>query len=137
MVRFDWEKILSVTQGDIGYIITIFQALSFGDTPDSLKDPLQRFSGLDFYGHSFLVNPMDLIFSVETGEHSPKEAAEYIAVASLRSIHDLRERDVVYLPLRLFPQNPDILKDNRLIKLDSDKILFKYEFDRLGIRRNK
>lgn len=132
MVRFDWSRILDLTQGRLADIIAIFQHITFEDVPTSRNDPMKRYVGANVHGNSFLVNPWYLLANVECGEDSLQDAVEYIAVASLRSLHDLFEFKQVYLPVHRFPEDLNLISGNRLMRIDNNRILFKYEFEPLG-----
>lgn len=129
MVYFDWHKIINATRGDIDSILAIITRLAYGVAPAGSWDPLSRYMSQNFSGSSFLVNPYYLITEVSLGNEDPIHAAEYIAVASYRSIQDLLIYKLVGLPIRNVPFNISILKNNRLLKVEDDLILFKYEFD--------
>ena len=132
MMFFSWEKIVRASSGDAGDILTIMQHLAFGDVPSKRGDPLQRFYQKDFSGMSFLINPWYLVTEVEMGNADIVQAAEYISVASLRSIQDLLLFRRVYLPTDYLPFDVGLLTNNHLLRVTEDKVLFKYEFSPVG-----
>jgi len=80
MIKYNWEKINSETNGDSTSILTIVHLLTYKRVPASRKDKTYKYFGKSFVGDSFLVNPRQLL--VERRNYSNKEAAEYIAIAS-------------------------------------------------------
>ena len=125
MIKYNWEKILDITEGDAGSIIQIVHLLTYPRIPYNFKDPIYKYSGQSFEGLSYLVNPKELLRKKSL--YSKREIAEYIGVASYRNIHDYRETGETNLPLINLPMLADIFDENRLLHFKDGMVHFKYE----------
>ena len=84
MILFNWEKILRVSNGNVGDIISILRIITYKLPPKNFKDKTFKFYQHNYGGKSFLLNPETLL---TTGRSfSDKEVAEYVGVASFRSL---------------------------------------------------
>ena len=45
MIKYNWEKILEITEGDAGSIIQIVHLLTYPRTPFNYRDPIYKYSG--------------------------------------------------------------------------------------------
>jgi len=89
MVRYNWKKILKVTEGSIVDILLIVHTLTYNLTPKNYRDPLYKYWNKDWSGNSFLITP-EAIFE-KRPQFSDREWAEYIAVASYRNLNSYYE----------------------------------------------
>ena len=102
MILFNWEKILRVSKGNVGDIISILRIITYKLPLRTLRIRLFKFYQHNYGGKSFLLNPETLL---TTGRSfSDKEVAEYVGVASFRSYPDFVQRkdstlDLLYLPI--------------------------------------
>lgn len=128
MVHFDWKKIIRATAGDCSKILAVFQILSYGYSPINRFDPQVGLQAGDYRGYSFLLNPRMPILDVERGVVSLEEFAIYVAVAALRNPLDYYRLGTVSLPRRELIYTEQSIAYNRLLRIDEQDVLFKYEF---------
>ena len=125
MIFYNWEKILSSSNGKVIDIIAILRIITYKITPKNYHDRTFKFYQQNFGGFSFLVNPEDLLTKGRT--HSDKEVAEYAGVASYRNYHEYKKSGDTTLDLLYLPVSEDIINNNRLLELRGDKIHFLFE----------
>jgi hypothetical protein len=125
MIKYNWEKINSETNGDSTSILTIVHLLTYRRIPASRKDKTYKYFGKSFVGDSFLVNPRQLL--AERNKYSNKEAAEYIAVASYRNYFNYQQTGQTTLELIHLPVTTTIENRNRLLRIDNGLVHFLFE----------
>jgi len=125
MIKYNWEKINSETNGDSTSILTIVHLLTYKRIPASRKDKTYKYFGKSFVGDSFLVNPRQLL--AERNKYSNKEAAEYIAVASYRNYFKYQQTGETTLELIHLPVTTTIVNRNRLLRIDNGLVHFLFE----------
>ena len=132
MLFFGWRKILRKAGVSSKRIFLAFKAHASKRLPKNKYDPIFPYYGLDFSGESFMLNPYELVSN--SFRWKPKELAEYIGLASLRSysqyqITGERTLDLFHSPVDHHNIN------NRLLLVRDGKIHFYYEEE--PKRRNK
>tara|TARA_R110002073_G_scaffold75896_2_gene184978 strand:+ start:162 stop:560 length:399 start_codon:yes stop_codon:yes gene_type:complete len=125
MIKYNWEKINSETNGDSTSILTIVHLLTYRRIPASRKDKTYKYFGKSFVGDSFLVNPRQLL--AERKRYSNKEAAEYIAVASYRNYFNYQQTGQTTLELIHLPVTTTIVNRNRLLRIENGLVHFLFE----------
>ena len=125
MIKYNWEKILEITEGDAGSIILIVHMLAYPRVPYNFRDPTYKYYGQSFEGLSYLLNPKKLLKHRKS--YSNREIAEYVGVASYRNIHDYNETGETTLPLINLPMLAEIFENNRLLHFKDGMVHFKYE----------
>ena len=125
MIKYNWEKILEITEGDAGSIILIVHMLTYPRVPYNFRDPTYKYYGQSFEGLSYLLNPKDLL--KHRLSYSSREIAEYVGVASYRNIHDYNETGETTLPLINLPMLAEIFENNRLLHFKDGMVHFEYE----------
>jgi len=125
MIKYNWAKILKVTEGDSNSIVLIVHMLTYPKVPSSYKDPTFKYYGQSFEGFSFLLNPKKLL--AERLKYSNREAAEYVAVASYRNYLEYMRTGDAKLHLIDFPLMEEIINNNRLLHMEDGIIHFKFE----------
>ena len=125
MIKYNWEKILKVTEGDSNSIVLIVHMLTYPRVPTSYRDPTYKYYGQSFEGFSFLLNPEKLL--TERLKYTNKEAAEYVAVASYRNYLEYMKTGDAKLHLIDFPLFEEIINNNRLLHMEDGTIHFKFE----------
>ena len=125
MIKYNWEKINSETNGDSTSILTIVHLLTYKRIPASRKDKTYKYFGKSFVGDSFLVNPRQLL--AERNKYSNKEAAEYIAVASFRNYFYYNQTGESTLELIHLPVPTTIVNRNRLLRVENGLVHFLFE----------
>lgn len=125
MIKYNWEKILKVTEGDSDSIVLIVHMLTYPRVPTNYRDPIYQYYGKSFEGLSFLINPEKLL--TERLKYTNREAAEYVAVASYRNYLEYMKTGDTRLHLIDFPLFEDIINNNRLLHMENGTIHFKFE----------
>jgi len=125
MIKYNWEKINSETNGDSTSILTIVHLLTYKRIPASRKDKTYKYFGKSFVGDSFLLNPRQLL--AERRNYSNKEAAEYIAVASYRNYFNYNRTGETTLELIHLPVTTTIVNRNRLLRIENGLVHFLFE----------
>ena len=125
MIKYNWAKILKVTEGDSNSIVLIVHMLTYPRVPTSYRDPTYKYYGQSFEGFSFLINPERLL--TERSKYTNREAAEYVAVASYRNYLEYNKTGDTRLHLIDFPLFEEIINNNRLLHMKNGTIRFKFE----------
>ena len=125
MIKYNWEKILKVTDGDSNSIVLIVHMLTYPRVPTSYRDPTFKYYGQSFEGFSFLINPEKLL--AERKNYKNREVAEYVAVASYRNYLEYNKTGDTKLHLIDFPLFEEIINNNRLLHMENGTIHFKFE----------
>ena len=125
MIKYNWAKILKVTEGDSNSIVLIVHMLTYPRVPTSYRDPTYKYYGQSFEGFSFLLNPEKLL--TERLKYTNREAAEYVAVASYRNYLEYMKTGDAKLHLIDFPLFEEIINNNRLLHMEDGTIHFKFE----------
>lgn len=121
MLLYSWNKVLarSKTMTDV---IIIMHSLVW---PRQLKmntyTNLQKFHGLDFNGHCFLLNPVPLLNDPELAK---EDVIEYISLASKRNLANYLLTGETTLDSRLAKTPPT---KNKLLTVNENHISFAYE----------
>mgnify|MGYP001308966538 FL=1 len=125
MIKYNWAKILKVTEGDSNSIVLIVHMLTYPRVPSSYRDPTYKYYGQSFEGFSYLLNPEKLL--TERLKYTNREAAEYVAVASYRNYLEYNKTGDTRLHLIDFPLFEEIINNNRLLHMEDGTIHFKFE----------
>jgi len=125
MIKYNWAKILKVTEGDSNSIVLIVHMLTYPRIPTSYRDPTYKYYGQSFEGFSYLLNPEKLL--TERKNYTNREAAEYVAVASYRNYLEYNKTGDARLHLIDFPLFEEIINNNRLLHMKDGTIHFKFE----------
>lgn len=125
MFRFNWKKIFRASKGNYSEAFLIFKMLVNQEFPKNKYDPIFKYSQLNFFGNSFLVNPQELLFY--SFKYTHKEIIDYIALASFRSLAEYRIYNTLTLDLYASPIDLTLQQQNRLLIIENSKIYFLYE----------
>jgi len=125
MIKYNWAKILKVTEGDSNSIVLIVHMLTYPRIPTSYRDPTYKYYGQSFEGFSYLLNPEKLL--TERKNYTNREAAEYVAVASYRNYLEYNKTGDARLHLIDFPLFEELINNNRLLHMKDGTIHFKFE----------
>jgi hypothetical protein len=120
MVVYSWDKVKYYAKGSNNNILRIMFAITWPQIlPTKRQRTINKYYDIDFYGHSFLKNPEDLLVRRDL---PPKTLVEYIMLASKRNYADFMITGDATLDARLaFPT------DNKLLTTIDGKIHFAYE----------
>ena len=125
MIQYNWIKIKEATNGISTEVLLVIHTLTYNLTPKNYRDPLYKYWNKNWFGFSFLVNP-EAIFE-HRPEYSEREWIEYITLASYRNVNLFNDNGETTLDLKHSPVREDIIKNNRLLKVENNKIRFRYE----------
>ena len=125
MLLFDWKKVFDTAAGSIYNCNMIMEMLIKGSIPKNKYDPIYKFSQKNFSGNSFLVHPEFLLYN--SYKYEQKEICMYYALASLRSLSEYHASGKTRLDSLHCPVDLDEIKDNRLLIVDFEEIIFIYE----------
>lgn len=125
MLLYDWKKILRHSGSSSKRVLLVFESMLQQHIPVSRDDPTYRYYYIDFTGHSFLVDPWQLL--LHKNEYTNKELAEYIGLASFRNLGEYKATGKLTLDLAHSPIRQDAINKNRLLRIDDSEIHFLYE----------
>lgn len=98
-------------------IVRIIKMLTYKNIPYNRKDPIYKYSDIDFSGTSFLLNPELLFYNAY--KHDVKDIALYLSLASVRQYPEYIINGDLTLPLIKSPvENP------QEFFIDPDSLLF-------------
>lgn len=126
MLLYDWKKIFECAEGNPSDCVLIFKMMVKGLIPRNKYDPIYKYYTKDFKGSSFLAHPDVLLF--HSYKYSNTEIAQYLALASIRSVGEYYASGCVTVDLLHISMDRSLFDDNRLLTIDEDEILhFLYE----------
>lgn len=125
MLFYNWEKILRESKGSVKDIMTILNILTYKLPPVNRYDRKFKFWTKSFHGNSFLVNPKPIF--IQRRRYSDSELVQYAGIASLRNYFEYQKNKDTTLDLLHFNGNEDSIKNNRLLRIENDRIHFLFE----------
>lgn len=125
VILYDWSKIYRISEGQPSRILAILGYLTYPSIPRRKKDPFYKLSQTDWTGESYLLHPEKVVQARH--KFSDVELAEYVALASFRSLAALKATNDSTLPLELCPLNTDIVSNSRLLTVTNNKVYFCWE----------
>lgn len=125
MLLYDWKKIMEATEGYPSSVILVLRMMTEGLIPKNKYDPIYKFHRKSFKGSSFLVHPDVLLYN--RYKYEPVEIAQYLALASLRSLADYYASGTVTLDLFNVIIDEELFINNRLLRKEDDTLHFLYE----------
>ncbi len=133
MLRYSLRKLMRRAGRSSQRIILAFRAHASSQPPKNIYDPLYPYYYKDYSGDSYMLNPHELILN--EFRYTPKEVAQYIALASYRSYNTYILTGHTSLDLFHSPMTEDAINNNRLLRIKDNRIHFYYE--EVISRRNK
>ena len=125
MLFYNWEKILRESKGNVSDILTILNILTYKLPPVNRYDRKFKFWTKSFHGDSFLINPKPIF--IQRRRYSDSELVQYAGIASLRNYFEYQKTKDTTLDLLHFTGNEDSIKNNRLLRIENDRIHFLFE----------
>lgn len=125
MLLYNWKKIFTAANGSANDCVLIFKMLTEGLIPNNRYDKLYKFYIKDYKGQSYLAHPDVLLYNLY--KYSNIEAAQYIALASLRPLAEYYTSGTTTLDLFRNPIDRSLFENNRLLNIDETKVHFLYE----------
>ena len=130
MIKYNWEKIMKVTEGDAIQILAIIHVLTYKRIAINRKDHAYKYRAGNFVGGSFLLHPEKLLANHK--KYSPEECATYLMVASFRNYFTYKEQGDTRLHMLYNPLIKQITNDNRLLQIVDNYVYFRYEENHTG-----
>lgn len=126
MLLYDWKKIFEISEGIPSDCVLILRMMVEGLIPRNKKDPIYKYYTKDFKGGSFLVHADVLLFN--RYKHTNVEIAQYMALASLRSLAEYYAYGTTTLDLLHISMDKSLFENNSLLYIDDeDQLHFLYE----------
>jgi hypothetical protein len=125
MLLYSWAKVFRRAEADPNRINGIMKMLINKQLPKNTYDPIFRYAQMDFSGESFLLHPDVLLYNAY--KYTPRDIAVYYAMSSVRLIGDYLATKKLTLDLLHSPVSLDLIKDNKLLRIEDDNIHFIYE----------
>lgn len=130
---YNWSKISVAAKNEPIEIFRIFKMIVKGEIPNSIGDPIYKYSAIDFSGASFLKNPEMLLYNAY--KYSYKDITRYLAIASVRPYAEYLVRGTLTLLLSEAPVDPREYFDSpELITVKNGVLHFLYETPPLSIQ---
>lgn len=125
MITYNWVKVFKYSQGRPRDILDIMRYLTNSPIPRNDYDPIIKFTRVDWTGSSFLVNPEEI--QKNRGIVSEKELAEYVALASFRSLAEYQVTGRKTLPIQHLPVAMELINNNKLLSAIDNEVFFCWE----------
>ena len=125
MITYNWLKIYKHSSGIPSNILNIIAYISFKPLPKNDYDPIKKFTGIDWSGDSFLINPEAIIYNRR--KVSEKDLAEYVALASFRSLAEYKVTRRKTLSIMECPVTMESINNNPLLSIQDEEIYFCWE----------
>jgi hypothetical protein len=113
MLLYNWNKVFMESKGDVFEIFRIIKMIAEDELPDNKYDKIYKYSDVNFKGESFLLHPDVLIFN--RYKHSYREIAQYLGLASLRSLAEYTTTGKITLDLFLVDIDLELILQNSLL----------------------
>jgi len=125
VITYNWLKIYQVSQGVPTAIVGILAYLAFRPLPKNNYDPIKKYTDVNWDGDSFLLNPAAVIYN--RSNCSDKELAEYVALASFRSLAEYKVTGRKTLHVEECPIQLESVNNNKLLSIQNNQIYFCWE----------
>jgi len=126
MIKYNWQKVYATAEGKSSKVVDIIHYITHRPVPKNNYDFLAKRLGLiDWDGDSFLLNPNAIFENRHLYEDN--EIAEYVALASFRSLSEYIVTKRKTLSERDCPVDTGELHNNKLLSVHNGEIYFKWE----------
>lgn len=126
MIKYNWLKVMKNSEGKPRKILDLMEFITERPFPkDNYDVETKVLSKIDWSGDSFILNP-EPIFQ-HRNVFTDKELAEYVALASFRSLAEYKVTKRKTLRTLESPVDIEPLNDNRLLTIINNEIYFKWE----------
>lgn len=126
MIKYNWQKIYNRSEGRPIRIIEILDYIVHRPIPKSNYDTdVYNLSQIDWAGDSFIINPEPIIqykYIIPT-----KDLAEYVALASFRSLAEYLVTKRKTLRATECPVSLESIENNKLLTIANNEIYFRWE----------
>ena len=126
MITYNWLKVYNKSAGKPHNILNIVAYIAFRPIPKNDFDTNNlKYSQVDWSGDSFLLNPSAVIYN--RTRVSEKHLADYVALASFRSLAEYKVTRRKTLSVQGCPVPLDSLTNNPLLSIIDGEIYFCWE----------
>ena len=125
MLLYNWKKVFKDANGSVNDVVLIFKMLTNGLVPRNKYDKLYKFYLKDYSGKSYILHPDVLLYNLY--KYTNIEAAQYLALASLRPLAEYYASGEITLDLFHNPVDRSLFINNRLLRLEDEKLHFLFE----------
>jgi len=125
MITYNWLKVYQLSNGNPSNILDIIAYLTFRPLPKNNYDPIKKYATINWAGDSFLLNSSAVIYNRSKCED--KELAEYVALASFRSLAEYSATKRTTLSILECPITLESVNKNKLLSIAGDNIYFAWE----------
>lgn len=125
MIIYNWQKVFVHSGGGASNILNIIAYITFKPIPKNNYDPIKKYVEIDWRGDSFLLNPEEIIYNRK--KFSERDLANYVALASFRSLAEYKVTKRKTLPVLECPVPLESIANNELLSIQKDQIYFLWE----------
>ena len=126
MITYNWLKVYNKSSGNPHNILNIMAFITFRPIPKNDFDTTNlKYSQIDWNGDSFLINPSAVIYNRTRVDE--KDLANYVALASFRSLAEYKVTRRKTLSLQECPVSLESLNNNPLLSIIDGEIYFCWE----------
>ena len=126
MILYDWKKVYKHTEGNCRLIMRVIEMLANNTIPRNKKDELYELKLQNYYGNSFLRNPLALYNN--RIYYNSQHCAEYVAFASMRNLGFYKLQKEIRLPVDIIPNRLcSYILANPLLEVQDRMINFRFE----------
>lgn len=125
MLLYNWKKVFKDANGSVNDVVLIFKMLTNGLVPRNKYDKLYKFYLKDYSGKSYILHPDVLLYNLY--KYTNIEAAQYLALASLRPLAEYYASGEITLDLFHNPVDRSLFINNRLLRVEDETLHFLFE----------
>jgi len=125
MLLYNWKKVFKDANGSVNDVVLIFKMLTNGLVPRNKYDKLYKFYLKDYSGKSYILHPDVLLYNLY--KYTNIEAAQYLALASLRPLAEYYASGEITLDLFHNPIDRSLFINNRLLRVEDETLHFLFE----------
>jgi len=125
MLLYNWKKVFKDANGSVNDVVLIFKMLTNGLVPRNKYDKLYKFYLKDYSGKSYILHPDVLLYNLY--KYTNIEAAQYLALASLRPLAEYYASGEITLDLFHNPIDRSLFINNRLLRIEDETLHFLFE----------
>lgn len=126
MITYNWLKVYNKSSGKAHNILNIMAFITFRPIPKNDFDTNNlKYAQINWNGDSFLINPSAVIYNRSRVDE--KHLADYVALASFRSLAEYKVTKRKTLSLQECPVSLESLTQNPLLSIIDGEIYFCWE----------
>jgi len=126
VITYNWLKVYNKSSGKAHNILNIMAFITFRPIPKNDFDTNNlKYAQINWNGDSFLINPSAVIYNRSRVDE--KHLADYVALASFRSLAEYKVTKRKTLSLQECPVSLESLTQNPLLSIIDGEIYFCWE----------